>query len=49
MDGVEQVSVNKEIHMVTVKFDDQKTNVEQVKKTLAAKDFPIEGKVKFLK
>lgn len=49
MDGVKQVKVNTEIAMVTVQFDDQKTSMAQIKKKLAEKDFPIEGKVTFLK
>jgi copper chaperone CopZ len=46
IDGVTSATADAETHKVAVTFDDQKTSVEKIRKTLIENDYPPEWKEK---
>jgi len=48
IDGVIKVRTNYDAHTAELLFDDQKTSVKKMKKTLRKEGFPVKRKVKYL-
>ncbi len=48
IDGVIKVRTNYNAHTAELLFDDEKTSVKKIKKTLRREGFPVKRKVKYL-
>ncbi|MBN2124881.1 MAG: heavy-metal-associated domain-containing protein [Deltaproteobacteria bacterium] len=48
IEGVYKVKTDPETHSATVTYDPKRTNVEDMKKALAAGEYPVEGDPRFL-
>ncbi len=49
INGVSEYAVDPENHRATVTFDNKKTTVEKIEKTLSDGEFSVEGEPRFLK
>ena len=48
IDGVIKVRINYDTHTAELLFDDEKTSLKKIKKTLRKGDFPVKSKVKYI-